>query len=156
MPEEQEAAAAIDPSKILVRAMPGFLYSPLTKLLYYTNTREAVGPYTFERPWSIAFGYDFDVPVQPLNPVDFPTPDTAQACLEWARSMWPTLVFAIVAPTPTGGFTSVPQFWLVCNNHADLYEIFSAGWWMFDLSKDGEAAAYEQRSAELRAAGFSF
>jgi hypothetical protein len=43
----------------------------------------------------------------------------------------------------------------VVNNGDDLWEVYSAGWWAFDKEKDGEAAAIEQRTAELRAAGFS-
>jgi len=157
VPEEQEeAAAAIDPSKIYVRAMKGFLYQPSTKRLSYTATREEVGDSTYERPYSVAFGFGFEQPVYALCPVDYATPETADAVLTQARTWWPTLLFDIFAPTPTGGFTTVPQYWLVTSNGQDLYEIFSAGWFAFDLDKDGEAAAYEQRSAELRQAGFSF
>jgi hypothetical protein len=153
--QEQTEAAAIDPSKILVRAMKGWLYSPVSKKIYSAVTREENGPSTFERPWSVQIGFGFDQPVYPLNPVDYPTPETADAVLTQARAWWPTLLFDIFAPTPTGGFTTVPQYWLVVSNGQDLYEIFSAGWFAFDFDKDGEAAAYEQRTAELRAAGFS-
>jgi len=144
----------LDPSKILVRAMKGFLYSPWTKRLYYTVTRQEVGPSTYERPWSINLGYGFEQPVYPLNPVDYCTPETADQVLHWAKTQWAGLTFDIVAPTPDG-YVTVPQYWLVVTNGADLYEIYSAGWWAFDYDKDGAIAATEQRTAELRDAGFS-
>jgi hypothetical protein len=144
----------LDPSKILVRAMKGYLYSPVTKRLYYTHNREEVGPSTYERPWSVNIGYGFEQPVYPLNPVDYCTPATADAVLTWAMSQWQSLLFDIVVPTPDG-FVTAPQHWLVVTNGQDLYEIYSAGWWAFDYDKDGAAAAFEQRTAELRDAGFS-
>jgi hypothetical protein len=149
-------ATTVDPSKILVRAMKGYLYSPITKRLYYVHNRQEVGPSTYERPWSINPGYGFDQPVYPLNPVDYPTAETANSVLEWARAQWPTsgLIFDIYVPTPDGFVTQL-QYWLVVWNGADLFEIYSAGWWAFDYDKDGQAAAYEQRTAELRSAGFS-
>lgn len=158
MPEEQEQteAAIIDPSKILVRGMPGFLYSPISKRMYYSRTREEVGDATYNRPWSVNPYYGFEQPIYPLNPVDFCTQTTADRALEWARAQWPSagLVFELFVPTPEG-YVTESQYWLICWNGQDLYEIFSAGWWMFDLQKDGQQAAYEQRTSELRAAGFS-
>jgi hypothetical protein len=145
----------LDPSKILVRAMKGYLYSPVTKRLYYTNNRQEVGPSTYERPWSVNIGYGFEQPIYPLCPVDYCTPATADAVLGWAMSQWQGLLFDIYAPTPDGGFTTAPQYWLVVSNGQDLYEIYSAGWWAFDYDKDGAQAAAEQRTAELRQAGFS-
>jgi len=150
-----DTSKSIDPSKILVRAFPGYLYSPITKQLYYVHDRLPVGPSTYERPWSVQPGYGFDQPVYPLNPVDYPTPDTANEVLLWARDTWPNLDFTIIAPTPTGGFTTHPQYWLVVWNGADLYEVYSAGWWAFDYDKDGATAAVEQRTADLKLAGFS-
>jgi hypothetical protein len=132
------------------------LYSPVTKQLYPVNDRQTpVGPSTYERPWSIQPGYGFETPVYPLSPIDYCTPDTADAVLTWAKSMWPTLLFDIYAPTPTGGFVTAPQYWLLVTNGTDLYEVYGAGHWSFDLDKDGEQAAYQQRTAELRQAGFS-
>jgi hypothetical protein len=155
MPDQEEsAAAAIDPSKILVRAMKGYLYSPWNKKLYYTHNREEVGPSTYNRPWSVNLGYGFTTPVYPLNPVDYPTEATADGVLAWAKENWPSLIFDILVPTPDG-YVTESQYWLVVNNGDDLWEVYSAGWWAFDKEKDGEAAAIEQRTAELRAAGFS-
>ena len=145
----------IDLSKLLVRGMKGYLYSPVTKRMYYIHDRSEVGPSTYERPWSVNPGYGFETPVYPLNPVDYPTYNTANDVLAWAREMWPTLQFDVYAPSPEGYVTQL-QYWLIAWNGADIYEIYSAGWWAFDLDKDGEAAAYDQRSAELRQAGFSF
>jgi hypothetical protein len=150
-----EPETAVDQSKIFVRAFKGFLWSPITMQLYYANNREAVGPSTYFRPYSVTLDYGFEDPIVALNPVDYPTPDTADACLTWARENWPTLVFDIVAPEPTGGFVTAKSYWLLVNNGADLYEVYGAGLWQFDREKDGEAAAVEQRTAELRAAGFS-
>jgi hypothetical protein len=152
--EIQAAAQAIDPSKIFVRAMKGYLYSPTSKRIYYTHNREEVGPSTYERPWSVNPGYGFEQPIHPLNPVDYPTADTANSVLEQARAWFPTLLFDIIVPTPDGYVTQL-QYWLIVWNGADLYEVFSAGWWAFDCDKDGETAAREQRTAELRQAGFS-
>jgi len=154
-PAPAAAPATIDPNKIYVRAMKGYLYSPVTKRISYTHNREEVGPSTYERPWSVQLGYGFEQPVYPLCPVDYPTPETADSVLSQAIVWWPSLVFDIIAPVPTGGFTTAPQYWLVVNNGADLWEVLSAGWFAFDLDKDGAAAAYEQRTAELRLAGFS-
>jgi len=153
-PNQQAVARAIDLSKILVRAMPGYLYSPVTKCIYYVNNLQPVGPSTFERPWSVNLGYSFERPVYPLNPVDYCTPETADAVLQWARNYWPQLIFDIYAPTPDG-YVTVPQFWLLVTNGSSLYEVYSAGWWAFDYDKDGDAAAFQQRNAELKAAGFS-
>jgi hypothetical protein len=152
----RSAPTSIDPSKILVRAMKGYLYSPFTKRLYYTYNRQEVGPSEYERPWSVNPNYGFETPIYPLNPVDYPTAETANTILEWARAQWPSsgLIFDIYVPTPEGHVTQL-QYWLVVNNGQDLYEIYSAGWWAFDLDKDGQQAAYEQRTAELRDAGFS-
>ena len=149
--------SAIDPSKIFVRAMKGFLYSPVTKRLYDIINRMEVGPSTYERPWSVQPRYGFEQPVYPLNPVDYPTAETANKVLEWARAQWPTsgIIFDIFAPAPTGGVVTQLQYWLIAWNGQDLYEIFSAGWTAFDYDKDGQQAAYEQFTAQLRAAGFS-
>lgn len=146
----------IDLSKVLVRAMPGYLYSPFTKKVYYLNTRQPVGASTYERPWSVNPGYGFEQPVYPLNPIDYPTAKTANTILEWARAQWPTagLTFDVYAPTPDGYVTQL-QYWLIVWNGADLYEVYSAGWWAFDLDKDGQQAAHQQRTAELKDAGFS-
>ena len=149
------APKTIDPSKVFVRAMPGYLYSPFTKKLYYTNNRQEVGASTYERPWSVSPGYGFETPVYPLNPVDFPTAETANKVLEQARAWYPTLLFDVMAPKPTGGVVTQLQYWLIVWNGADLYEIFSCGWWAFDCDKDGETAAKQQRTAELKSAGFS-
>jgi len=154
--EQEEAEVTFDPNTVLVRAFKGILWSPTTQQLYYANNREAVGPSTYFRPYSVTLGYGFEDPISALNPVDFPTPETADACLTWAKENWPTLVFYIVAPEPTGGFVTAKQYWLAVNNGADLWEVYGAGLWQFDREKDGDAAAYEQRSAELRLAGFSF
>lgn len=157
MAEEETAdVTTIDPSRILVRGMPGFLYSPITKRMYYTHERTEVGDATYNRPWSVNLGYGFEQPIYPLNPVDFCTQATADRTLAWAREQWPSagLIFDIFVPTPDG-YVTESQYWLICWNGADLYEIFSAGWWMFDLQKDGQQAAHEQRTAELKSAGFS-
>lgn len=157
MPTKVTALAvpqSVDPSKILVRGMKGYLYSPSTKRMYYIHNREEVGPSTYERPWSVNPGYGFEQPVYPLNPVDYPTADTANRVLEWARENWPTLLFDVYVPTPDGYVTQL-QYWLVVWNGDSIYEVYSCGWWAFDLDKDGEAAAIEQRTAELKQAGFS-
>jgi hypothetical protein len=102
----------------------------------------------------VNLGYGFTTPVYPLNPVDYPTEATADGVLAWAKENWPSLIFDILVPTPDG-YVTESQYWLVVNNGDDLWEVYSAGWWAFDKEKDGEAAAIEQRTAELRAAGFS-
>ena len=159
MPEEtapaEETTATIPPDQILVRAFRGYLYSPISKKLYSAVTREENGPSTFERPWSFAPGYGFDVPLQPLSPLDYPTADTAQWVLDWARQYWPTLTWDIVVPEPTGAIVTESQYLLIAWNGQDLYEAYSAGQWAFLYDRDGQDIAYTQRTAELRAAGFS-
>lgn len=144
-----------DPTTLLVRAFKGFLYSPLTKQLYYTNNRESVGPSTYERPWSVNPNYGYEHPIYPLNPVDYCTADTADAVLSWAKDNWPSLVFDIIVPIPEG-FVTQAQYWLLVTNHEQsIIEVYGAGLWAFDHDKDGDASATEQRTAELRQAGFS-
>ena len=124
--------------------------------MYYTHDRTEVGDATYSRPWSVNLGYGFEQPVYPLNPIDFCSPETADRCLTWAKEQWPSanLTFDIVVPTPDG-YVTEPQHWLLVTNGDELWEVYSAGWWFFDLQKDGQAAAYEQRTSELRQAGFS-
>ena len=157
MPEEQEQteAAAIPPNQILVRAFKGYLYSPITKKLYSIGTREENGPSTFERPWSVQIGFGFETPIVALSPLDYPTAETAEWTLTWARTNWPTLTWDIVVPEPSGGFVTESQYLLVAWNGQDLYEAYSAGQWAFLYDRDGQDIAYTQRTAELRAAGFS-
>jgi hypothetical protein len=153
--EQEESAAAIDPSKILVRAFRGYLWSPITKRLYAAITREENGPSTFERPFSVQIGYGFESPIVALSPLDYPTADTAEWVLNWARQYWPTLIFDIIVPEPSGGFVTESQYLLVAWNGQDLYEAYSAGQWAFLFDRDGQDAAYAARTAELKQAGFA-
>jgi hypothetical protein len=152
--ETTPAPTAIDPTKIYVRAFKGYLWSPYTKRLSYVHNREEVGPSTYNRPFSITLGYGFEHPIHALSPLDYPTSDTPDWVLAWARENWPALLWDLYVPDPTGGVVTEDQWWLVVNS-GDLYEIYSAGQWAFLFDRDGQEAAYAARTADLRMAGFS-
>ena len=137
----------------LIPVFADFLWSPETKRLYYADLT-SVGPSTYERalwksPW-----YAFWQASRYLNPLDYPTTDTARKVLDWARKVaGPAIDFSLQEDKEVRGTISDPQIFLKASLNGRS-ETYGAGRLAFSFDKNGAVAAERSFLAELQLAGF--
>jgi hypothetical protein len=137
----------------LIPVFADFLWSPETKRLYYDDLTP-VGPSTYERalwksPW-----YQFWIADRYLNPLDYPTLETARKVLDWARKVAGLGIdFSLVEDKEVRGSISHPQIYLVATANGRS-ETFGSGRLAFGIDKNGPRAAERSFVAELQLAGF--
>lgn len=113
-------------------------------------------PYTFERPWSTNLGLGFSW--RPLNPMLYPTLDTAKAVLDWAKKTFPNKKFRIgetyvmspgVVTLDPGNPVNYPMYQITLVDPSGDENEFSAGLLAFGIMKNGAARAKESFKAEM-------
>ena len=126
-----------------------------------TDEGVSVGSYTFERPYSTNLGLGFKW--VPLNPLNYPTKETADAVLSWVKEVEPFRIWKLAArfPEPPGIValdpedikSSFPQYVVELNDaNGNKIEEFSPGLLAFSIMKNGKTWAKQSFAAEVRLA----
>lgn len=143
VPKQKPTVAASAISLVPIDAP--FLYGVETKQVYYED-QTVVGPSTYERvpSYQTAFGPAYK------SPLDFATQETADAVLEWAQKVWPTVKWSL---EPGGMGIGLMLF---ADNQMGRSEQYSAGRVAFSYDKNGPQWTVQSLNAQLKLAGIVF
>ena len=146
----------------MVKKYPLFwdwFYNAATKKIETSDGAE-VGPYTYERPFSTNLGLGFKWVA--LNPLNYPTKETAKKVYEWVKSIEPSRKFALVEMFPESPgavvldiekLDSFPMYMIqLQDDKGNKIEDFSAGLLGFSRMKNGDVWASRSFLAEIQTA----
>lgn len=132
-----------------------WVYDTVTKKIEDIEGK-VLEPWTFERPWSTNLGLGLSW--RPLNPVNYPTLDTAKAVLDWARKSFPNKKFRLgetivaspgVVTLDINNPVNYPMYQVVLVDPSGDENEFSAGLLAFSIMKNGTKRAVESFKAEI-------